>query len=134
MTQARIGGLPGPTRVKRPKGVPTADDLVKRKFHRSRVNELWLTDITEHPTREGKVFCAAVLDVYSRKIVGWVIDSKQDSTLVVNALDMAIRSPARHSQEGLFTPTMASNSRPGYSLRRFAQRVFCHRLGPLVTG
>ncbi len=92
MTQARIGGLPGPTRVKRLKGVPTADDLVKRKFHRSRVNELWVTDITEHPTREGKVFCAAVLDVCSRKIVGWAIDSKQDSTLVVNALDMAIRA------------------------------------------
>lgn len=50
------------------------------------------TDITEHPTREGKVFCAAVLDACSRKIVGWAIDSKQDSTLVVNALDMAIRA------------------------------------------
>jgi transposase InsO family protein len=92
MTLAGIGGLPGPTRVKRLKGKPTADDLVKRKFHRSRVNELWVTDITEHPTREGKVFCAAVLDACSRKIVGWAIDSKQDSTLVVNALDMAIRS------------------------------------------
>jgi transposase InsO family protein len=42
--------------------------------------------------REGKVFCAAVLDACSRKIVGWAIDSKQDSTLVVNALDMAIRA------------------------------------------
>jgi putative transposase len=92
MTRAGIGGLPGPTRVKRLKGKPTADDLVKRQFHRSRVNELWVTDITEHPTREGKIFCAAVLDACSRKIVGWAIDSKQDSTLVVNALDMAIRS------------------------------------------
>ncbi len=49
-------------------------------------------DITEPPTREGKVFRAADLDVCSRKIVGWAIDSKQDSTLVVNALDMAIRA------------------------------------------
>ena len=92
MTIAGIRGLPGPTRVKRLKGKPTADDLVKCKFHRSRVNELWVTDITEHPTREGKIFCAAVLDACSRKIVGWAIDSKQDSTLVVNAPGMAIRS------------------------------------------
>ena len=42
--------------------------------------------------REGKVYCAAVLDAFSRRIVGWSIDSRQDSTLVVNALDMAIRN------------------------------------------
>ena len=53
---------------------------------------MWVTDITEHPTREGKVYCAAVLDAFSRRIVGWSIDSRQDSTLVVNALDMAIRN------------------------------------------
>lgn len=98
MTRAGIVGLPGPTRVKRLKGVATADDLVRRKFHRLSLNELWVTDITEHPTREGKVFCAAVLDACSRKIVGWAIDSKQDSTLVINALDMAIR--ARLPQPG----------------------------------
>lgn len=92
MTQAGIYGLPGPARVKRLKGVATAEDLVNRKFHRMRPNELWVTDITEHPTREGKVYCAAVLDAFSRRIVGWSIDSRQDSTLVVNALDMAIRN------------------------------------------
>jgi putative transposase len=92
MTQAGIYGLPGPTRVKRLRGVTTAEDLVNRKFHRLHPNELWVTDITEHPTREGKLFCAAVLDAYSRRIVGWSIDSRQDSTLVINALDMAIRN------------------------------------------
>jgi len=94
MTQACIYGLPGPTRVKRLRGVVTADDLVNRKFHRLHPNELWVTDITEHPTREGKVYCAAVLDAFSRRIVGWSIDSRQDSNLVVNALDMAIRNRA----------------------------------------
>lgn len=73
-------------------GVATAADLVHRKFHRLSPNGLWVTDIIEHPTLEGKVFCAAVLDTCSRKIVGPAIDSKQDSTLVVNALDMAIRA------------------------------------------
>jgi transposase InsO family protein len=88
----RIHGLPGPTRVRRLRGVATAEDLVNRKFHRIRPNELWVTDITKHRTREGWLYCAAVLDAYSRRIVGWSIDSRQDSTLVVNALDMAIRN------------------------------------------
>jgi hypothetical protein len=44
------------------------------------------------PTRGGWLYCAAVLDAYSRRYVGWSIDSRQDSKLVVNALDMAIRN------------------------------------------
>ncbi len=43
------------------------------QFRRSGPNELWLTDITEHPTREGKVYCAVVLDAFSRRVVGWSI-------------------------------------------------------------
>jgi transposase InsO family protein len=92
MTDTGIYGLPGPARVRRLHGVVTASDLVNRKFHRPGPNELWVTDITEHPTREGKIYCAAVMDTFSRRIVGWSIDSRQDSTLVVNALDMAIRN------------------------------------------
>lgn len=92
MTQAGIYGLPGPVRVKRLRGVVTADDLVNRKFHRLRPNELWVIDITQHRTREGWLYCRAVLDAFSRRIVGWSIDSRADSTLVVNALDMAIRN------------------------------------------
>ena len=92
MSNAGIFGLPGPARVKRLRGVVTADDLVNRKFHRLQPNELWVTDITEHPTREGKVYCCAVMDTYSRKIVGWSIDNIQNAQLVVNALDMAIKA------------------------------------------
>lgn len=50
MNQAGIYGLPGPTRVKRRRGVATADDLVNRKFYRLRPHELWVTDITQHRT------------------------------------------------------------------------------------
>jgi putative transposase len=57
---------------------------------RGEPNRLWVTDITEHPTREGKVYCAVVLDTYSRKVVGWSIDATQTATLVTNALGMAI--------------------------------------------
>lgn len=92
MSHAQIAGLPGPARVKRLHGVATADDLVHRKFHRLSPNELWVTDITEHPTRAGKIYCCAVMDPFSRKIVGWSIDNTQDSNLVVNALDMAIKN------------------------------------------
>ncbi|GJN99256.1 hypothetical protein NJB18091_29470 [Mycobacterium marinum] len=53
MTLAGIYGPPGPVRVKRLRGVATADDLVNRKFHRLAPNELWVTDITQHRTREG---------------------------------------------------------------------------------
>ncbi|OYV63972.1 MAG: hypothetical protein B7X07_07475, partial [Actinobacteria bacterium 21-64-8] len=55
MHKAGIAGLPGPAKVKRTKGIPTADDLVQRKFARSAIDELWVTDITEHPCpRTGK--------------------------------------------------------------------------------
>jgi len=67
----------------------TSLDLVRRNFHRPQPNQLWLTDITEHPTREGKVYFCAVLDVFSRRVVGWSIDSTQTSRLVMNALGMA---------------------------------------------
>jgi transposase InsO family protein len=65
------------------------DDLVRRHFVADAPDRLWLTDITEHPTREGKVYCAAVLDVYSRRIVGWSIADHLRSELVVDALEMA---------------------------------------------
>ena len=52
-----------------------ATDLVERDFNRNGPNQLWVTDITEHPTREGKVYCCVVLDTYSRRVVGWSIDA-----------------------------------------------------------
>jgi putative transposase len=69
---------------------------VNRKFLRPHPDELWVSDVAEHPTREGRVYCAAVMAAHSRKIIGWLIDSRQDTTLVVNVLDMAIgnRRPA----------------------------------------
>jgi putative transposase len=65
------------------------DDLVRRRFVAEAPDRLWLTDITEHPTREGKVYLAAVLDVYARRIVGWSIADHLRSELVVDALEMA---------------------------------------------
>jgi putative transposase len=80
-------------------GAATEEDLVQRRFDVAGPDRLWLTDITEHPTAEGKLYCAAVMDAFSRRIIGWSIDVRQDTDLVVNALAMAVtrRSPAPHS-------------------------------------
>lgn len=51
---------------------------------------------TEHPTREGKVYCAVVLDVFSRRVVGWSIDSRPQASLATNALAMAIENREPH--------------------------------------
>jgi putative transposase len=74
-------------------------DLVDRDLVVDGPDELWCTDITEHPTLEGKVYCAAVLDAYSRRIVGWSINNNMRTTLVVDALGMAItrRQPDRNA-------------------------------------
>ena len=106
MRRAGIKGLPGSRRPRPRHETPTAADLVNRDFTRSAANQLWVTDITEHPTREGKVYCAVVLDVFSRKVVGWSIDASQTATLVTNALGMAIsnRQPGGtviHSDHGV---------------------------------
>lgn len=68
-------------------GPPAHDDLVLRAFTAQAPNQLWLTDITEHPTAEGKLYLCAVKDVYSNRIVGYSIDSRMKSRLAVNAPD-----------------------------------------------
>lgn len=88
-------GLPNRRRPRPKHDTPTAADLINRDFARGAPNQLWVTDITEHPTREGKVYCAVVLDVHSRRVVGWSIDSSQTAAPATNALGMALshRSP-----------------------------------------
>jgi transposase InsO family protein len=90
MRRAGLVGLPGRKRRRVVHDTGFAADLVDRNFTRHRPDELWVTDITEHPTREGKVYCAVVLDVYSRRVVGWSIDATQTAALATNALSMAI--------------------------------------------
>jgi putative transposase len=89
-----------------PAAVPN-DDLVGRQFNPLGPDRLWVMDVTEHPTGEGKVYLAAVLDAFSRRVVGWSIADHIRSELVVDALQMAIwrRQPAQgqtiaHSDHG----------------------------------
>ena len=91
MRRAGLAGMSGRPRFRRIPNVATAADLVERHFARDDPDRLWVTDITEHPTREGKVYCAVVLDVFSRRVVGWSIDAAATTSLVTNALGMAIQ-------------------------------------------
>jgi putative transposase len=92
-----LGRRPGPA---------VHDDLVERQFTATKPNELWLTDITEHRTGEGKLYLCAVKDVYSKRIVGYSIDSRMTSSLAVSALRNAImlrgrpRNVTVHSDRG----------------------------------
>jgi putative transposase len=76
--------------LNRKAGPPVHDDLVERDFTATRPNELWLTDITEHRTNEGKLYLCAIKDVYSNRIVGYSIDSRMKASLAVGALRNAI--------------------------------------------
>jgi transposase InsO family protein len=78
-------------------GPPVHDDLVKRAFTADAPNRLWLTDITEHPTGEGKLYLCAIKDVFANRIVGYSIEDRMKSRLAVNALESAV---ARRAAEG----------------------------------
>src|ERR1019366_3985581 len=71
-------------------GPPVHDDLVQRDFTASGVNELWLTDISEHPTGEGKLYLCAIKDVFSNRIVGYSMDARMPAALAVDALNHAL--------------------------------------------
>ncbi len=91
--------------LNRKAGPPIHDDLVKRDFSASEPDQLWLTDITEHPTGEGKVYLCAIKDVFSNRIVGYSIDDRMKASLAVAALNNAIglREPTNtvvHSDRG----------------------------------
>jgi putative transposase len=99
--QGRAGKRPGP---------PVHDDLVRREFSAGAMNQLWFTDITEHPTAEGKLYLVSIEDAFSGRIVGYSMGERMTSDLAVSALRnaIALREPAgtivhadRGSQTGL---------------------------------
>jgi putative transposase len=80
-------------------GPAVHDDHVQRKFTAAAPNLLWLVDITEHRTAEGKLYACMVKDCYSNRIVGYSLDSRMKASLAVAALSMAIQR--RKPQAGL---------------------------------
>jgi putative transposase len=82
--------------AKRP-GPAVHDDLVRRNFTAARPDAVWVTDITEHPTAEGKVYCCAIKDLFSNRIVGYSIAARMTARLATSALRAAI---ARRQPKG----------------------------------
>jgi putative transposase len=94
-----------PTTTQREPSHRPANDLVGRDFRAAGPNRLWVADITYVPTAAGFLFLAVVLDVWSRRIVGWAMATDLRTRLVLDALDMAVttRKPAdvvHHSDQG----------------------------------
>ena len=99
-------------------GPPVHDDLVERDFTAGAPNRLWLTDLTEHRTDEGKLYLCAIKDVYSNRIVGYSIDSRMKASLAVTALRSAV------TRRGTVTGCVVHSDRGS----QFRARKFVHEL------
>ncbi|MFN6548754.1 MULTISPECIES: IS3 family transposase [Mycobacteriaceae] len=100
-------------------GPPVHDDLVERDFTADAPNQLWLTDITEHRTGEGKLYLCAIKDVFSNRIVGYSIDSRMKSRLATQALHSAV------ARRGEVAGCILHSDRGS----QFRSRKFVHALG-----
>ena len=108
----RQAGLQGISRrrgwcvtTRRDRDAKVSVDLVNRQFVATQPNQLWVADMTYLPTWGGFAYVAVVIDVYSRKIVGWAFSTRMTAELVVQALEMAAftrrpESVIHHSDQG----------------------------------
>ena len=93
-----------------------APDLVNREFVATDINQLWVADMTYIPTWAGFLYLAVVIDVYSRKVVGWAFGERMTSDLVIQALNMALmtrkpESVIHHSDQGSQYTSIAFGNR-----------------------
>jgi len=100
-------------------GPPVRDDLVDRDFTAERPNERWVGDITEHPTRTGKLYLCVFKDLWSNKIVGYSMNKRMTSDLAVAALRNAARL-RQHDVAGVVVHTDRGS--------QFRSRAFGHEL------
>lgn len=100
----------------RDKDARPAPDLVERKFGADAPNKLWVADITYVPTYAGFLFLAIVLDVFTRRVVGWAMATHMRAELVVDAMNMAIhqrrpKAVIHHSDQGSQYTSIAFSKR-----------------------
>jgi putative transposase len=132
----KLDGLVGITRRKkrrttrRDPGARPAPDLVQRKFVADRRDQLWVADMSYVPAGAGFLYLAVVIDAWSRRVVGWSMETHLRTELVLQALNMAIsqRRPKdviHHSDQGnsihvhrLRTPLQARRRPPLHGERR----------------
>lgn len=108
-------------------GTPAHEDLVRRDFTATGPNQLWLTDLTEHRTNEGKLYLCAIKDVWSNRIVGYSIADRMESKIAVDALNNAV---ARRSVDGLGVAGCRVHSDRGsqFRARKLQQELWRHQM------
>ncbi|MFV0409672.1 MAG: IS3 family transposase [Paracoccus sp. (in: a-proteobacteria)] len=97
-----------------------APDLVNRNFTAKRPDALWVTDLTYVPTRSGMAYVCFIIDVYSRRIVGWTAASNMRTQMVLDALEMARRTRGGKHLVGLVTHSDAGSQ---FTSVRFTERL-----------
>ncbi len=97
--RAKQGKKHKPTTTDSDHALPIARNILNRQFVRARPNDAWVSDITYIPTAEGWLYLAAIMDLFSRRIVGWAMGDQVDRHLVIRALEMAVQQ--RHPPAGL---------------------------------
>ena len=105
--------------------LPVAENLLERQFEIKRPNTVYVSDITYVRTREGWLYLATVLDLYSRKVVGWAMSDRMGAILVEKALLMAIwnRKPARN-----YTLMHHSDRGSQYASKSFQSILKLHKI------
>lgn len=89
----------GSTLERKDPGPAVHDDLVRRVFSAPAPNLVWLTDITEHPTSEGKLYACAIKDVFSNRIVGYALSDRMTADLAAtSALSGGATPTSRNSR------------------------------------
>jgi putative transposase len=100
--------------------LPVAENLLKRTFEVPAANRVWVSDLTYIPTAEGWLYLCTILDLYSRKVVGWSMGSQMTSELVVQALLMAVL--LRRPPAGLIVHSDRGSQYCSHMFRRWAAR------------
>ena len=103
-------------------------NLVKRNFHVTRPNHIWASDITVFWSGSGWLYLAVVMDLYSRRIVGWAMQKRMTDDLTINALRMAVDQ--RLPQGGLIHH---SDQGSQYASDSFKRELTCHRITPSMS-
>jgi putative transposase len=113
-------------------GLPVAENLLARDFTANRPNEKWVSDITYIRTKEGWLYLAVIIELFSRKVVGWSMKPDMKTHLLLEALAMAIRARKpeagliHHSDRGVqYAIFRASNGRSAFISALIAQPIIC---------
>ena len=105
-----------------------AKNHLNREFHANKPDEKWVSDITYIPVRGGHVYLAVIMDLFSRKIIGWALDSTMTTELILGAFNMAVAS--RERQPGLI---LHSDQGVQYRAKDYVLALHDHEITPSMS-